>query len=193
MTHHQHRRSPATGLRLPPFTLIKTGSSTVRHEAEFTAFAEANVTRLRQTAYLMCRDWHLAQDLTQNTLTKMYLAWNRLDRRGRDPFTYARKVLLNTLLDHKRLRSTTELTVDQLPDRAHPTDATAERLTLLNALALLPNRDRAIVLLRYWEDQSVEQTAEILGVSVSVVKTQSMRALTTLRAHLGADRQLLFG
>ncbi|GAB2705047.1 sigma-70 family RNA polymerase sigma factor [Kitasatospora kifunensis] len=162
----------------------------MRNEADFTAFAEANAIRLRQIAYLMCRDWHLAQDLTQTTLTKMYLAWNRLARQSSDPFSYARKVLLNTLLDHKRLRSSSELTVDQLPDRAEQGDSTAERLTLLDALELLPRRDRAIVLLRYWEDQSVEATAEILGLSNSVVKSQSMRALAVLRQHLG-DRTLL--
>ncbi|MCX4746284.1 SigE family RNA polymerase sigma factor [Kitasatospora sp. NBC_01287] len=164
----------------------------VRREADFTAFAEANATRLRQIAFLMCRDWHLAQDLTQSTLTKMYLAWGRVARQGGDPFAYTRKVLLNTLLDHRRLRSSGELAVDQLPDRPQQGDPTAERLTLLNALALLPPRDRAIVLLRYWEDQSVEQTAEALGVSVSVVKSQSSRALALLRAHFGPDRELLF-
>ncbi|WP_327066711.1 SigE family RNA polymerase sigma factor [Kitasatospora sp. NBC_01250] len=163
----------------------------MRNEAEFTAFAEANAIRLRQIAFLMCRDWHLAQDLTQTTLTKMYLAWNRLARQSNDPFGYARKVLLNSLLDHKRLRSSSELTVDQLPDRAeYGGEPTAERLTLLDALELLPRRDRAIVLLRYWEDQSVESTAEILGLSTSVVKSQSMRALAVLRRHLG-DRTLL--
>ncbi|MFH8387372.1 sigma-70 family RNA polymerase sigma factor [Kitasatospora sp. NPDC018058] len=166
----------------------------MRSEAEFTAFADANAMRLRQIAYLMCRDWHLAQDLTQTTLTKMYLSWNRAIRRdGADPFPYARKVLLNTLLDHRRLRRNTELTVDRLPDRPSDSDPAEVRLTLLDALALLPPRDRAIVLLRHWEDHSVETTAEILGVSVSVVKSQGTRALATLRGHLGADRELLFG
>jgi RNA polymerase sigma-70 factor (sigma-E family) len=163
----------------------------VRNEAEFTAFAEASATRLRQIAYLMCRDWHLAQDLTQTTLTKMYLAWNRLARRDADPFGYARKVLLNSLLDHRRLRSSTERTVATFPDRPLPDDPTAMRLTLLEALELLAPRERAIVLLRYWEDQSVVATAEILGVSTAVVKSQSMRALAVLRAHLGEDRALL--
>ncbi|MFE0461496.1 SigE family RNA polymerase sigma factor [Kitasatospora sp. NPDC058965] len=165
----------------------------MRNEAEFTAFAEASATRLRQIAYLMCRDWHLAQDLTQTTLTKMYLAWNRLTRRDADPFAYARKVLLNSLLDHRRLRSSTEQTVAHFPDRALPDDPTAVRLTLLDTLALLPPRERAIVLLRYWEDQSVADTAEILGISTAVVKSQSMRALATLRGHLGEDRALLLG
>ncbi|MDH6126074.1 SigE family RNA polymerase sigma factor [Kitasatospora sp. GP82] len=164
----------------------------MRGEPEFIAFAEANVVRLRQIAYLMCRDWHLAQDLTQSTLTKMYVAWNRIGRKGpEDPFHYARKVLLNTVLDHRRLRSSTEVATERLPDRTADSDPTAVRLTLLEALGQLAPRDRAILLLRYWEDHSVETTAEILSVSPSVVKSQSMRALATLRAQLGADRELL--
>jgi RNA polymerase sigma-70 factor (sigma-E family) len=165
----------------------------MRSDAEFTAFADANAKRLRQIAYLMCRDWHLAQDLTQTTLGKMYDSWNRITRHDCDPFPYARKVLLNALLDHRKLRRNTELTLDQLPDQPSASDPTEVRLTLLDALALLPARDRAIVLLRHWEDHSVETTAEILGVSVSVVKSQSTRALATLRGHLGPDRELLFG
>ncbi len=165
----------------------------MRNESDFTAFAEASAIRLRQIAYLMCRDWHLAQDLTQTTLTKMYVAWNRIGRKDGDPFVYARKVLLNTLLDHRRLRSSSEVTMDQLPDGPAKADTTAVRLTLLDALALLSERDRAIVLLRYWEDFSVEATAEILGVTGSVVKMQSMRGLAALRGHLGADREALFG
>ncbi|WP_371496067.1 sigma-70 family RNA polymerase sigma factor [Kitasatospora sp. NBC_00374] len=165
----------------------------MRDDAEFTAFAEAAALRLRQIAYLMCRDWHLAQDLTQTTLTKMYVAWNRVNRGDGDPFIYARKILLNALIDHRRRRSSSELTADQLPEAARAADPTDVRLTLLGALALLPRRSRAIVLLRYWEDHSVAVTAEILGVKPSVVKSQSMRALATLREHLGEDRELLFG
>ncbi|MER5641328.1 SigE family RNA polymerase sigma factor [Kitasatospora sp. NPDC002227] len=168
----------------------------MRREEEFTAFAEAGAVRLRQIAYLMCRDWHLAQDLTQTTLTKMYLAWPRITRRDLDPFGYARKVLLNSLLDHKRLRSSGEVAVDRIPDRipdtVHESVSADIRLTLVDALALLSPRDRAIVLLRYWEDHSIEATAEMVGVSISVVKTQSLRALNTLRAHLGEDRAELF-
>ncbi|GAA2264685.1 MULTISPECIES: SigE family RNA polymerase sigma factor [Kitasatospora] len=165
----------------------------MRGEPEFIAFAEANVVRLRQIAYLMCRDWHLAQDLTQSTLTKMYVAWNRIGRKGpEDPFHYARKVLLNTLLDHRRLRSSSEIAVDHLPDRTAESDPTAVRLTLLDALGGLAPRDRAILLLRYWEDHSVETTAEILSVTPSLVKSRSMRALAVLREQLGNERELFF-
>ncbi|GAA2743889.1 MULTISPECIES: SigE family RNA polymerase sigma factor [Kitasatospora] len=166
----------------------------MRDDADFTAFAEAGAGRLRQIAFLMCRDWHLAQDLTQTTLTKMYVAWKRINRRDGDPFVYARKVLLNSLLDHRRLRSSGELATAALPEGPAPgRDTTAVRLTLLDALTLLPERDRAIVVLRYWEDHSVETTAEILGVSTAIVKSQSMRSLAVLRAHLGSDREMLFG
>ncbi|MFJ1707230.1 SigE family RNA polymerase sigma factor [Kitasatospora sp. NPDC088346] len=165
----------------------------MRDDAEFTAFAEAAAPRLRQIAYLMCRDWHLAQDLTQTTLTKMYVAWNRVNRADCDPFIYARKILLHALIDHRRRRSSSELTAEHLPESARAADPADVRLTLLGALALLPRRSRAIVLLRYWEDHSVAVTAEILGVKPSVVKSQSMRALATLREHLGEDRELLFG
>ncbi|GAA2740714.1 MULTISPECIES: sigma-70 family RNA polymerase sigma factor [Kitasatospora] len=164
----------------------------MRKDEEFISFAEGCTVRLRQIAFLMCRDWHLAQDLTQTTLTKVYIAWPRLTRRDTDPFFYARKVLLNTLLDHKRRPSTSELATDQLPEHPDSPDLTAARLTLLGALALLSPRDRAIVLLRHWEDHSVETTAEIVGVSTSVVKTQTARGLAILRAHLGEERMALF-
>ncbi|MEU9129653.1 sigma-70 family RNA polymerase sigma factor [Kitasatospora sp. NPDC048540] len=164
----------------------------MRDDAEFTAFAEAAAVRLRQIAYLMCRDWHLAQDLTQTTLTKLYVAWHRVNHKDGDPFLYARRILLNSLLDHRRRRSSTELAADRLPDLPRTADPTDVRLTLLGALALLPRRSRAIVILRYWEDHSVAVTAEILGVNESVVKSQSMRALATLREHLGEDRELFF-
>ncbi|MGW2402882.1 sigma factor-like helix-turn-helix DNA-binding protein, partial [Kitasatospora sp. NPDC001664] len=85
-----------------------------------------------------------------------------------------------------------ELTVNHFPERPTTPDTTAVRLALLDALALLSPRDRAIVLLRHWEDHSVETTAQILGVSRSIVKAQTTRALATLRTHLGEERLALF-
>jgi RNA polymerase sigma-70 factor (sigma-E family) len=157
---------------------------TTRDE-EFIEFAGAHGPRLRRTAYLMCRDWHLAQDLTQITLAKLYTAWGRLNWLD-EPTAYARKVLLRTFLDHQRRHGSRELVVESIPDTAH--DSSPElRLTLLDALGHLPPRDRAIVVLRYWEDLSIDAVAELVGTSVSVVKTQSMRSLTKLRQLLGED------
>ena len=157
-------------------------------DEEFTAFVAATAPGLRRTAYLMTRDWHLAQDLTQIALAKMYSAWPRLWKTANLP-AYARKVLLNALFDQRRRRSDGELVVADLPDRAgrRPDDGAELQVALLDALASLPVRDQAIVVLRHWEDQSVETVAEILGVSVSVVKMQNMRSLARLRAILGED------
>jgi RNA polymerase sigma-70 factor (sigma-E family) len=154
-------------------------------DQEFVEFAAAHGPRLRRTAYLMCRDWHLAQDLTQTALAKLYAAWGRSHWLN-EPTAYARKVLLRTFLDHQRRHGSHEVVVESVPDIAH--DGSPElRLTLLDALGILPPRDRAIVVLRYWEDLSVDTVAELVGTSVSVVKTQSMRSLTKLRQVLGED------
>jgi len=164
------------------------GRERAARDEEFTSFAEAATPRLRRTAYLMCRDWHLAQDLTQLTLARMYASWGRIWRTA-NLEAYSRRVLLNAIFDQRRRRSGTEVVLAEVPDRpGHAAEPTAElHVTLMRALATLPDRDQAIVVLRHWEDQSVETVAEILGVSVSVVKMRSMRALLRLRELLGED------
>lgn len=157
-------------------------------DEEFAAFVAAATPRLRRTAYLMCRDWHLAQDLTQLTLAKMYASWGRIWRTA-NLEAYSRRVLMNAVFDQRKRRSGSEVVLADLPDRpGHPAEPTSElHVTLLRALATLPVRDQAIVVLRHWEDQSVDTVAEILGVSSSVVKMQNMRALGRLRDLLGED------
>ncbi|WP_239159539.1 SigE family RNA polymerase sigma factor [Winogradskya humida] len=156
-------------------------------DAEFAAFVGAATPRLRRTAYLMCRDWHLAQDLTQLTLAKMYASWARIWRTA-NLEAYSRRVLMNAVFDQKKRRSDSEVVLAELPDRPGAGTPTAElHVTLMRALATLPVRDQAIVVLRHWEDQSVDTVAEILGVSASVVKMQSMRSLTRLRELLGEE------
>ena len=156
-------------------------------DEEFTQFVAAATPRLRRTAYLMCRDWHLAQDLTQLTLAKMYASWGRIWRTT-NLEAYSRRVLMNAVFDQKKRRSHAEVVLAELPDRPGLAADTPElHIALMRALATLPVRDQAIVVLRHWEDQSVDMVAEILGVSVSVVKMQSMRALSRLRDLLGED------
>jgi RNA polymerase sigma-70 factor (sigma-E family) len=161
---------------------------TVREDGEFVAFVEQSGSRLCDTAFWLCRDWSLAQDLTQTTFIKVYVAWQRI--KHDDPYRYCKQVLLRTYLDHKRLRSSAEVRTAEVPDRPAAADAAELRLTLLDALGHLSPRDRAIIVLRYWEDHSVQTVAELLGVSQGVVKTQSMRALATLRVLLGEDEAL---
>ncbi|RQX03353.1 SigE family RNA polymerase sigma factor [Micromonospora inaquosa] len=157
-------------------------------QTEFTAFVETNAPRLRRTAYLMCRDWHLAQDLTQTTFAKMYANWGRI-RCAANLEAYSRRVLMNSVFDQNKRRSAAEVVLAELPEGSPqlPDDTTELHIALLQALATLPIRDQAIVVLRHWEDQSVEAVASTLDVSVSVVKTQNARALTKLRALLGQD------
>ena len=141
---------------------------------------------MRRTAYLMCRDWHLAQDLVQTALTRMYASWPKV-RRAQSLEAYSRRVLMNAVFDLRNRRSGSELVLADLPDRPVTGAAPELHVALMRALATLPVRDQAIVVLRHWEDHSVETVAAILDVSPSVVKTQSMRALARLRELLGED------
>jgi RNA polymerase sigma-70 factor (sigma-E family) len=160
----------------------------VRDDGEFAAFVERSGSRLCETAFWLCQDWSLAQDLTQTALIKVYLSWRRIEHD--DPYRYCKQVLLRTYLDHKRLKRSAEVQTGTVPDRPAVADATDLRITLLDALGRLSPRDRAIVVLRYWEDHSVQTVAELLGVSPGVVKVQSMRALASLRVLLGEDEPL---
>ncbi len=157
----------------------------MRDDDEFVAFVERSGGRLCDTAFLLCRDWDFAQDLTQITFVKVYLSWRRI--RHEDPYGYSKKVLLRAYLDHKRLKSSAELRTGTVPDRAAAADAAELRLTLLGALGQLSPRDRAIIVLRYWEDHSIQTVSELLDLSPGVVKVQSVRALARLRVLLGED------
>ena len=155
------------------------------HE-EFTEYATASATRLREIAYLMCRDWHQAQDLTQATLAKVFVSWSRIQRRD-NVHAYARQVLVREFLGGKRKRSSGERPIAEPPERPSRGDQTALRLTLLDALATLTPNRRAALVLRYWEDHSVERVAEIMRTSPSAVKSLCFRGLQDLRALLGSD------
>ena len=159
-------------------------------DTEFTAYAVARAQRLRDTAYLLCGDWHAAQDLTQATLVKLYGAWKRVERSASID-AYARQVMLRTFLDSRRPRRSTERPMADVPEGAAPVGGDpALRVTLLSALARLPVNRRAVLVLRFWEDQSVEATAEAMGVSISAVKSLTQRALAELREVLRDDSAL---
>jgi len=157
---------------------------------EFAEFANAHAERLRTTAFMLCHDWHLAQDLTQTALTKLFLSWRRAVQAD-NLVAYAQKILLRVYLDHRRRRSSSETVPGVLHEPAYRHNPEL-RLTMLEALSRLPERDRAIVVLRYFEDYPVEQVADVLEIPVSVVKSQTRRSLAKLRDLLGADRPALF-
>ncbi|HTJ32568.1 MAG TPA: SigE family RNA polymerase sigma factor [Dactylosporangium sp.] len=160
-------------------------------EEEFTEYARAAAARLRRTAFLLCHDWHLAQDFTQTALARLFVHWGHIQQRE-SPDAYARKVLLRVFLDHQRRASSREVVVERPADRPAPGGEPELRVTLLEALRRIPPRDRAILVLRYWEDQSIEAVADLLGVSEATVKTQSARGLARLRALLGAEQLIGF-
>jgi RNA polymerase sigma-70 factor (sigma-E family) len=155
-------------------------------EDEFTQFAEAAAGQLLGTAYLLCGDWHTAEDLVQTTLAKVFASWNRIRARASAP-AYARRTLVNTyFVDYRRRRWREVLSgnVHELPGRDVEPPALELRLELTQALATLPPKARAIVVLRYWEDMSIEQVAAHLGCSPGNVKSQSSRSLDKLRRLL---------
>jgi len=154
-----------------------------RDEEEFAEFAAGARERLRRTAYLMSGDWELASDVVQEALIRVYVAWPRIESKGGLP-AYARRCLVNVAIDMSRRRSSTELPSELTAlDRASG-DAdlgVPAREALLAALRELAPRQRACVVLRYFEDQSVRDTAAVLGCSEGTVKSQTARALDTLR------------
>jgi len=158
-------------------------------EDEFTSFAETASSGLLATAFLLCGDWHTAQDLTQTTLARVFAAWRRI--RDKDAVhAYARRTLLNAyFVECRRRRRGEVLTADasQLPRRQVEAHAPELRLALMTALGTLPPQARAVVVLRYWEDMSIEQVASLLNCSAGNVKSQSSRALAKLRQLLGED------
>jgi RNA polymerase sigma-70 factor (sigma-E family) len=150
---------------------------------EFTEFAAGAAPRLRRTAFLLCGDWHAAEDLAQATLAKMFVSWRRI-RRQDAVYAYASRTLVNTYLaDRRRLRSR-ELLAGWLPEPPAPAGTPELRMVILGALATLPPKARVVVVMRYWADMSVEQVADLLGCSAGNVKSQAARGLGKLRAVL---------
>lgn len=149
----------------------------------FEAFARASQRRLFRIAYLLCGDMDTAGDLTQTTLAKMFQNWRRAGAADNIE-AYATTVLTRTFLAERRRRLRDLLEHRRSGSRPVP-DHTDLRVTLLSALAGLPPKARAMVVLRYWEDQSVESVAELMKCSESTVKSQCSRSLAKLRAQLG--------
>ncbi|WP_028813654.1 SigE family RNA polymerase sigma factor [Streptomyces flavidovirens] len=163
---------------------------------EFQEFASTCGTRLFRTALLLTGgDWHQAEDLVQTALGKAFASWSRV-RRADNRDAYVRTVLIRTHLSQQRLRRSGERPVATVPDPAVPGAGYGEgdpalRVALLAALARLPVKDRAVLVLRYWEDRSVEQTAAELGLRAGTVRNRSMSALGKLRELLGSERESL--
>lgn len=154
---------------------------------EYAEFAAARAGHLYRAACLLTAgDTHLAEDLVQETLGRIYVRWGRVARAD-NPAAYAQTVLTRAFLTHQRRRSSGERATGTLPEVPYAAGDTPLRLTLLDALARLPAKDRAVVVLRYWEDRSVQETADVLNASSAAVRTRCTRALARLRELLGED------
>jgi RNA polymerase sigma-70 factor (sigma-E family) len=160
--------------------------------ADFESWMTARQHRLLRTAYLLTGDVHAAEDLTQTTLAKVYLAWDRVSA-AQSVDAYARRILVNEhtstwrrLWRHREVVS--DLSAHDVGVPAAEYDGVSA--ALWEVVTSLPERQRAVVVLRYYEQLSVNETAEALAVSVGTIKSQSSRALDTLRQRLGSSTDL---
>jgi RNA polymerase sigma-70 factor (sigma-E family) len=159
---------------------------------EFSGFVAARSSALLRTAFLLTGDWPGAEDLLQVSLTKSWRSWSRVSDR---PDAYVRAVMVNTYVSWRRRRWHRETPTADLPevlvgDRTTEVD---EREALWLALRRLPRRQRAVVVLRYFDDLTEAETAAMLGISVGTVKSQCSKALTALRVDPGLQPDLARG
>lgn len=157
-----------------------------QQEGEFRSFALAQRDSLRKYAYLLCGDWYEADDIVQKSLTKLFAAWRRVEPGGAS--AYVRRILTNVYISHRRLawvrRERTAAELPDQPSQRRSDEDLAVRLEVLDALKSLPPRQRATLVLRYWEQLSVDETAAAMGCSAGTVKSQTSKALGKLRELL---------
>ncbi|MEV1167016.1 SigE family RNA polymerase sigma factor [Nonomuraea sp. NPDC049784] len=160
-------------------------------EAAFDEFLAARSTSLLRTAILVCgATRHDAEDLVQHALEKVYRHWPRI--RGDNPEAYARKIVVNAAISRARRRKIVqEITFARPPETAADSPDLDLRDTLIQELRRLPPRMRAVLVLRYWEDQSEGNTAALLGCSVGTVKSQAARGLARIRENLNLAKEVI--
>ena len=152
-------------------------------DADFTAYLQARQARLLRTAYLLTGDQHQAEDLLQTSLAKLYLAWDKVRDRG-SVDAYVRRIMVNENNSvWRRGWKRRELASDDLPEAAPVLDEYDEGVgaAVWAVVQTLPRKARAVVVLRYYEQLTEAETADVLGISVGTVKSQTSRALAALR------------
>ena len=148
---------------------------------EFEEFARARLSQLYRTAWLLTGDRHHAEDLVQDTLANLLKVWHRIE----NPNAYARTALVRTFISQRRRKSWGERPTGVLPEVVERAGDVELRVALQSALRELAPLDRAVLVLRFFEDRSVEQVALDLGKKTSAITTRTARALERLRAVLG--------
>lgn len=151
----------------------------------YTEYVAASLPRLRRMAFALVGDAHRADDLVQETITKLYLHWRRAIR-AHNLDAYTRQILVHTFLDERRLRWAQVRLTGEPPEPSparseNPSEAVAVRA----ALAGLPPKQRAVLVLRFLADLPVDEVAEIVGCSTGTVKSQTFHGLAAMRRSLG--------
>lgn len=178
-------------------TVLLRGRGEGGNVDEFEEYVRARSAALARTAYLLTGDVHRAEDLLQETFARVADRWASLVRNG-DPDAFVHKVMYHRAIDTwRRRRVRPELLTDQVADRPElhgrgdDAEAVVRRVVLRDALARLTPRQRAVLVLRFYEDHTEVQTAEVLGCSVNTVKSQTRHALNRLR-ELAPELQEVF-
>ena len=154
-------------------------------DEEYHEYVRSALPALRRLAYVLCQDGHRADDLVQNTLVKLYLSWAKV-RVAQSRAAYTRTILVRTFVSERRAGWARRVVlVDRVPEHASaPGPDPAATLALRAALATLPAKQRATLVLRYYADLSVDETAEALGVPANTVKSHTARGIAALRRTL---------
>jgi RNA polymerase sigma-70 factor (sigma-E family) len=159
-----------------------------RRDDEYSEFVAARLEALRRIAYLLCHDSHHADDLVQVTITRLYVRWHRVGVMD-NPEAYTRTILVRQFLRERGSGWARNVSLPgQMPDWPGVSSEHDDAIDVNAALAELPPRQRATLVLRFYCDQTVDQVAEVLGCSVGTVKSQTSKGLASLRLALGAGR-----
>ena len=163
-----------------------------QRDAEFEAYMAARQPSLLRTAYLLTGDRHSAEDLVQTSLAKLYLSWDKVRKRELVD-GYIRRIMVNENNSlWRRAWKRKEITTDEVPEHRSVTDRHdhGQNAALWSFVQTLPKRQRAVIVLRYYEDLSEVEAAEVLGISVGTVKSQASRAIASMRARVNTQPML---
>lgn len=159
-------------------------------DAEFTDYVSARIPSLRRLALVLCQDWHGADDLVQATLTKLCLHWDKAAAADSTD-AYVRAMLVRELVRERHTGWTRRVRVTDQPPEIPAAQADLDRLMDLQAaVAALAPRQRAVLVLRFYCDFSVDESAQALGCSSGTIKSQTAKALAALRRTLGREPEI---
>jgi RNA polymerase sigma-70 factor (sigma-E family) len=159
-----------------------------RDEADFAQFVQGTSARLFRSAYALCGDYQLAEDAVQAAFASAYVSWRRV-RNADNPEAYVRRILTNQVLSWWRRKGSRAEWPEATPPETGRVDSPEDQLVdsdlVWQAIGTLPPRQRAVIVLRYYEDLSEREIAKTLGIQPGTVKSQASAALTTLRRLIG--------